>query len=109
MANAQGHWGAGAPAEGSGHPELILRAIRRAGKPLSVYALKLATGLREVQIRSAIGGMLTGSGGIVSKRGPKGCVYDIYRAPAEKAAATKPTVAGRITVPQFRWGATRLS
>jgi hypothetical protein len=100
-------WRGNRPLTTVGGAEKIRAAIRRARKPLSFGKLKIETGLSAVQLRSAIAGMMVGSGGLVSRRTPAGVVYDIYR--AESRDEARPGVAGRITIPQFRWGASRLS
>lgn len=88
----------------------IRAALERAGEPLSVYKLFLATGILPKKIKSSIGTMIGRTGGVVSLSGPNGIVYALLK--PKSAPTPNPSrpgqIAGRITIPQYRWGATRL-
>jgi len=91
----------------------IREALRQSSESLSVYGLHLATGLKPKQIRSSISTMICESGSIVSSKGLKGEVrYEIYKPPgkvSEPVAGEEFRIAGRITIPQYRYGGSRLS
>ena len=94
----------------TGAARTIREALRLAREPLSVYRLHLITGLKPKAVKYSLSRMITGTGGIVSQRGPHGTVYTLYKSPEKKDNATKGefAVAGRIEIPQYRWGASRL-
>ena len=90
----------------------LSRAIReelaRRGEPMSVYKLQLALCIKHAEpIRAALSHLIGGTGGVVSIVGPKGvCSYTIYTPP--KLSGGSGNIAGRITIPSYRWGSTRL-
>jgi hypothetical protein len=92
----------------TGAADKIRDALRHAAGPLSVYKLHLATGLENDQVRRVLTQLMNG-GGVVSLPGIKARVYSLYaRAPREKHHTGSGQIAGPITIPQQRWGSTRL-
>jgi hypothetical protein len=98
----------------TGAAEEVRAALKRVGKPLSIYSLHIATGLKPKQVKRAVSGMLFRGGGLVQEQGVNGVMYyRLYEAPAP---AVTPTPASgeefkwptRPTYPQYRWGSTRL-
>jgi hypothetical protein len=89
----------------------ILAALEREGK-LSVYKLFLATGIPTPAIRAALRRLTSVNGGVVSLPGPKGTVYCLTRhAPQPERVVKAPgpyAIAGKITIPGYRYGSTRL-
>ena len=97
----------------NGGSNRIRCALRDNGGWMSIDAICMATVLKRVQVRGAIGQMMGagGSGGIVSSRGHGVVLYSVYRAPAPKAepvAGEEFKIAGRITYPNYRYGSSRL-
>ena len=93
----------------TGMSRYIYDELKRAG-PCSVYKLELSTGLKCTIIKRALQ-KLTQAGKVVTFYGPKNVwYYKIYEAPVkvESVAGDEYRIAGRITIPQNRWGGTRL-
>jgi hypothetical protein len=88
-----------------GSSQAIRDALVRAGEPLSVYKLHLATGIEVEKIKSAVSQMVGRTGSIVSMPGPKGTVYALY-GQYRKARETQPSGSGCVAEyrehPQFR-------
>ena len=96
----------------TGTTEKIRGALRHSAGPLSVYKLHLATGLEIRVIRKALKQMMSRTGGVVSLPGPKAMAYALYTPPgkvSEPVAGEEFRIAGRITIPQYRYGGSRLS
>jgi hypothetical protein len=94
--------------EHSGATERIREALKRAREPMSVHGLQCATGLAVDKIRSCLADMVKRTGGVVSSQGKKGTVYALYSPAVARVADGMDHRAGRITIPQYRWGASRL-
>lgn len=97
-----------------GNSELVREALARAGEPLSIYKLQLATGLEADKVRTAIKLMVhRGAGGVVAlpgdaRHGTK--VYTLHRLlpkPEPKRGDGPYAIAGPITIPQYRWHGVR--
>ena len=83
--------------------DAIRRELERSPKPLSVYGIALATGLKMQQVRSAINRMLAGQGVVVSVKQGNVTKYQLYRRATPKESGV---VAGRITIGRgMRWSA----
>lgn len=93
----------------TGMTRYIYQELERMG-PSSIYKLVLSTGLKIVIIKHALE-KLTLKGKVVCFKGPKNVwYYKIYEAPVkvESVAGDEYRIAGRITIPQYRYGGTRL-
>ena len=91
----------------------LSRAIReelaRSKGPMSVYKLQVALSIKHAEtVRAALTHLISNSGGVISMPGPKKGVryYSIYTPP--KPSSGSGNIAGRITIPSYRWGSTRL-
>lgn len=95
----------------NGDASRVRTELARTNKPLSVYKLTMCTGLDADRVRRALSHLLQ-VGGIVSELGPKRVTY--YKLWTPKAKASDPVagdeykIAGPITIPQYRYGGTRL-
>ena len=78
---------------------------------MSSYALMLTTGLTLAQVKAALTRLVCRSGGVVAVRGDSTTLYKLYqktKPKPEPIAGDEYKIAGKITIPQFRYGGTRL-
>ena len=94
----------------SGIAQTIRDALGRSDKPLSVHKLHVITGIRQEKILRALTTMISRTGGIVALKGSWGTVYTLYGREPNPVQESKGSgqIAGPITIPQNRWGGTRL-
>lgn len=86
--------------------EIVRAALKEAGRPMSVYELHLATGMKATRIKSALQGLTWSTGGVVCKREGGAYRYSIYVAPKPKTESGSGQIAGTITIGRgYMWGA----
>lgn len=93
-----------------GYADLVRDALVRIGERASPYKLTLACGLSLEQVRRGLQSLMS-SGGIVSEKDKNGVTYYSIWKPKPKATSIEKgpyAIAGRITIPQYRYGGTRL-
>lgn len=83
--------------------DAVYHVIATAKEPLSVEEIKAATGLTRQQALNAAA-HLAFMGKVCSVRDWHGAKYSVKK----NISPNKENVAGRIEIPQYRWGATRL-
>lgn len=90
-----------------GYAQMVREALRLSGKPMSLWSIATATGLKVEKVKLIISGLMGagGSGGISRERGTNGVIYYTTFKPQERPRESG-RAAGRITIGRgMRWWA----